>query len=391
MLKYRSWDFRVSKTWQWSSIIVPFITTRLAWALIALFTRGNLPVNPTYAEYAQRGYFLSRFFLIDIWSHWDGRWYFSIAKHGYLPPAEITESFSNLAFFPLYPYLARATGWLGIPLPDSVLLLWGIILSNLFFLAAAVLLHQIATHHLGFDPDQARRAVVLMFAFPSAFFFSSFYPESLFLFLTAAGFFMGLTGRWAWAAVCAALALVTRPQGGLVALSIAWLYFESHGWKPRAIRPDILWFGLVPLPLILHLYHLYRLTGDFFAPIHSQFAWGRSQYGLLEGIWLNVSGPTLDVFKIDALLLLFFLGCGVYLMIRWPARSYGLFVVLLCLMPPATGLLVSVSRFLAVAFPVFLLLGQKLKEGAGFQVLCGIWFSLQIIYLAAWVNYFWIA
>ncbi len=152
-----------------------------------------------------------------------------------------------------------------------------------------------------------------------------------------------------------------------------------------------IWFGLVPLPLILHLYHLYRLTGDFFAPIHSQFAWGRSQYGLLEGIWLNVSGPTLDVFKIDALLLLFFLGCGVYLMIRWPARSYGLFVVLLCLMPPATGLLVSVSRFLAVAFPVFLLLGQKLKEGAGFQVLCGIWFSLQIIYLAAWVNYFWIA
>jgi len=391
LFRLRSRASALPNTWQWAVVIVPFLATRLAWVTAALFARGSLPVNPSYAQYAERGYFLSRFFLIDMWTHWDGRWYFSIAKHGYTPPAGLSASYSNLAFFPLYPSLARFTGWFGLPLPDSALLLWGVLLSNLFFLASAVLLYQLAVHRLGFDPSSARRALVLIYAFPSAFFFSSFYPESLFLFLTAAGFWLGLSGRWAGAAVCAALAMVTRPQGVLTALALGWLYMETHGWKLRAIRPDALWFALVPLPLLLHLWHLYRLTGDFLAPLHAQSAWGRGQYGLLQGIWLNLSGPALDVFKIDALLLLLFLACGVYMLIRWPVKAYGLFVVLVCLMPLSTGLLVSVSRFLAAAFPVFLFLGQKLKGGAAYQVLTGVWFALQIIYLAAWVNYYWIA
>lgn len=370
---------------------MPFLATRLAWVVVALFTRGSLPANPSYPEYVERGYFLSRFFLIDIWTHWDGRWYFTIAKHGYAQNTGTSLAYSNLAFFPLYPYLARASGWLGIPLPDSLLLLWGIVLSNLCIIAGAALLYRLATARLGFAPPAARRALVLLFVFPAAFFYSAFYPESLFFLLAVASFSLALDQRWAAAAACAALALVTRPQGLLVALVVTWLYMEVRQWKLRQIKADVLWLGLLPLPILLHLYYLYRLTGDFLAPIQAQAAWGRGQYGLLEGLWLNLSGPALDVYKIDALLLLLFLGCGIYMLVRWPVKAYGLFVIVACLIPLATGLLVSVSRFLAVLFPVFLLLGEKLQGGFNYRALRAGWFALQTIYLAAWVNYFWIA
>ena len=160
------------------------------------------------------------------------------------------------------------------------------------------------------------------------------------------------------------------------------------------ISADVLWFSLTPLGLAAHLYHLYRISGEFFAPFLAQRAWGRLQYGFLEGLRLNLEAPVLDVFKIDALLLVLFLGCGVYLLLRRGSRmprAFGLYVLLMSVIPVATGSLVSVSRMLAVIVPVFFLLGEKLEHSEWFGMLCGLWFALQVIYFAGWANYYWIA
>lgn len=377
--------------WLWDSILFPFLLTRLTWLLVAYFAAGNLVPNPSYPTYSGRGYFLTRIFPLDIFTRWDSFYYLSIVKHGYRAAADITTTTSSIPFFPLYPYLVKSLGWLGLNLPDGFYILTGLLLSNLLFLAAAVLLHRLITGPLGFDETAAHRALTLLMVFPASFFFSSFYPESLFLFLVLAGFSFAQRDRWLPAALCAALLVLTRPQGVVAAAALAWFYMEKRAWKLRLIRADVLWFALAPIALLLHAAHLYQITARPLAFIDAQLAWGRNSGGVLNGLWVNINGPALDVFKIDLLLVSVFLLISLYLLWKWQVKAYGVFALLMCLMPLSTGSLVSVSRFLVVIFPVFILLGEKLSHRQGYTALRAVWFALQIVYFAAWVNYYWIA
>ncbi len=166
--------------WFWKSILFPFVVTRSLWVLVAYFAAGNYLPNPSYETYIKRGYFLTRIFPLDIFARWDSRWYFSIIKDGYQAPAHWGTSSSNMAFFPLYPYLVKSLGWFGLDLPNGYYILFGLILSTLCFLASAVLLYRLITGPLGLRHATAQRALGLLFVFPASFFFSSFYPESLF-------------------------------------------------------------------------------------------------------------------------------------------------------------------------------------------------------------------
>ncbi len=184
--------------WFWSVILFPFLVTRAIWILVAYFAYNNYLPNPSYLSYFKRGYFLTRIFPLDIFTRWDSKWYLSIIKTGYQASANFTTTYSNLAFFPLYPYLVKCVGWLGVQLPDSLYIFIGLLLSNLFFLASAALLYRLIISSLDFDEDIARRALTLLIVFPVSFFFSAFYPESLFLLLTLLGFTFAVEENWAW-------------------------------------------------------------------------------------------------------------------------------------------------------------------------------------------------
>ncbi len=379
-------------SWVWSVVLAPFIVTRLVWVLVAAFAQGVIQPNPTYLKYFQQGGQLTRVFLLDIFSHWDARFYLSIIKSGYSAQTDFANQYSNVAFLPLYPYLVKSVGWSGIHLPDSAYLAIGLLLSNLCFLAAMVLLYRLATRHLGLSETAARRGLALLFIYPASFFFSCFYTESLFLLLSLVGFTAAFERRWWQAGVAGALMALTRVQGLIAVAALGWIYMEARGWKLSRIRPDSLWFALAPAALLAHLTYLYTLTGRFLAPWEAQVAWERNKYGLLHGLWLQISSPSLDVFKIDGLLMLFFLACGVYLLWKTPFKSFGIYAILMCLLPVLTGMLISGTRYVAVVFPVFLLLGEKLDRRDGpYHLLLAAWFALQILYFAGWVNYYWVA
>jgi len=377
--------------WFWKSILFPFVVTRSLWVLVAYFAAGNYLPNPSYETYIKRGYFLTRIFPLDIFARWDSRWYFSIIKDGYQAPAHWGTSYSNMAFFPLYPYLVKSLGWFGLDLPNGYYILIGLILSNLCFLASAVLLYRLITGPLGLRHAAAQRALGSLFVFPASFFFSSFYPESLFLFLTLAAFTLALQEKWLLTGVCMALAVLARPQGVVLTFALAWLYMEKRYWRLQDIRPNVLWFALAPTALLLHFYTLYLKTGDFFAYFDATEAWGGVQASIFQNPLQNLQGLSLDVFKIDFILIILFLICSIYMLWKWPIKAYGIFALIMCIMPLATGLLVSMSRELVVIFPIFILLGEKLKRREGYLFLQAAWFALQIIYFVGSVNYYWIA
>lgn len=382
-------------SWFWKVVLAPFGITRLAWVLAAAFAQGNFLPNPTYAKYAQQGGQFTRIWLLDIFARWDARFYLSIIEQGYIAGADLANQYSNVAFYPLYPFLVKSIGWLGIHLPTAGYLAIGLLLSNLCFLGAMALLYRLAVEHCGLSEKAARRAILLLTVFPGGLFFSAFYTESLYLFLSLLGFWAAQEKRWWLVGVAGALVTLTRIQGLLVVGILGLMYLQSTGWRLKALRADILWFGLAPLAAAAHMFGLYRITGLALAPFQAQAAWGRGKYGFFEGLGLQLEAPVLDVYKIDALLLLFFLGCGIYLLLSRRSKigwALGLYAVLMCVIPVSTGLLISVSRFLAVVFPVFLLLGEALAERDELFGLCAaLLFTLQVIYFAGWTNYYWIA
>ncbi|HEY2981248.1 MAG TPA: mannosyltransferase family protein [Anaerolineales bacterium] len=380
-----------SARWFWDSIVFPFLVTRSIWELIAYFAYGNYLSNPSYPRYIERGYFLTRIFPLDIFARWDSSWYFSIIHDGYQPSADLTQAYSNLAFFPLYPYLVKSLGWFGLDLPNAYYILVGVVLSNLLFIAAMALLYRLIIMELGFDEGTAKRTLGLIFVFPASFFFASFYTESLFLFLAVAGFTYALQEKWMPAGVIAALAVLTRSQGVVLLLALAWLYVEKRGWRWREVRPTILWFTLAPLVLLLHFYYLYLKSGRIFAVFEAMSAWGRLGVYNMGDPFRNLVNPWLDVFKIDLVFALLFLACSAYILWKWPYKAFGIFALLMCFLPLYTGLLVSVSRYMVIIFPVFILLGEKLKNQNAYDALRAVWFALQIVYFAGWVNYYWIA
>lgn len=377
--------------WFLDSVLLPFALTRFIWVLTAYFAYGNYVTNPGYEKYYQQGWFLTKYFILDIFARWDARWYLSIIREGYVPSADLTQYYSNLAFFPLYPYIVKSLGWLGLDLPNAYYILTGLLLSNLLFIASAALLYRLAAVELGMDAGAAGRALGLLFVFPAGFFFGSFYTESLFLFLAVLGFTFALREDWRGVGITAALAVLTRSTGAALLLALGWLYMEKRGWRLREVRPSAGWLLLAPLALGAHFFHLYRVSGRPLAIFEAMSAWGRiSVYNLSEPL-RNLGRPVLDVFKIDLVLFLLFLLCGLYILWKWKWKAFGIFAVLLCLLPVYTGLLVSVSRYMAVIFPVFLLLGQRLEDRRIYDALRAVWFALQVIYFAGFVNYYWIA
>lgn len=212
-------------------------------------------------------------------ARWDSVWYLTIAERGYGTEQEHAQA----AFYPLYPLLMRVLGWVvGSPLVA------GILISLACFLVALALLHQLAAQELG--ARDARGTVLLVAFFPTAFFFSAVYSESLFLLVSVGAFLAARNGRWAWAGALGGLAALTRNSGVLLLVPLALLFLYGPRadraalaavrgparWRPRhPLTPQVLWLALVPLGLGLYLGWCAVALGDPFAPYHAQALWLR--------------------------------------------------------------------------------------------------------------------
>ncbi|CAL9399350.1 glycosyltransferase family 39 protein [Streptomyces sp. enrichment culture] len=150
-------------------------------------------------------------------ARWDSLWYTRVAELGYgyevrLPNGDVH---SNLAFFPLLPWLERALHAVSpLSYADA-----GLAVSLLASLAAAWGIFAVA------DRVYGRRAgvcaVLLWAVLPVGIVQSMAYSESLFTALAAWSLYAVLTGRWVTAGALAALAGLTRPVG-LAVVAAVW-------------------------------------------------------------------------------------------------------------------------------------------------------------------------
>lgn len=363
--------------------------------LLAGWIANYFQKNPVYQTYIDQGFQFTPHWLIDMWSRWDAGWYLSIAGGGYSPGADLGNAYSNMAFFPLYPCLVRAmTFWL----PDSaqsvgVLLLAGLILSNLCFLMSMLMLYFLTRRLIGAE-KVAERTVVLTLCLPAAFIFSAFYTESLYLFLTLAVCIAAEDDRWFLSAIFASLAALTRANGFVIVVIPAWIYLSRRKWNFRRIGWRWLWFLLVPLAIAGHFATLYRITGDFFAFFQAQKAWSRGQVTPLQIVIeflaaLNDELPQIGI--LDRIAYVSYAAVTIWALVKEERlRAYMAYAAALVAVYGASGLMYSQTRYTLVVFPVAIFIASRFRDEKKFYLTCAVLAMIQVLLWIGWTNYYWI-
>ena len=365
------------------SVRVTLVSRVLVWvaglAALALFGKNGAYIaafDPSHLAEPFHATVLNELFAPA--ARWDSVWYLAIAHHGYY-------SRQATAFFPLYPLLIRG----GTALFGSAILV-GTLISLASMVAGLIILYRLVALEIG-EPE-ARVTVALLAFFPTAFFFSAVYTESLYLALSVGAIYAARLDRWAWAGLLGTLAAATRSSGILIVVPLALLYFYgprantrariSRSWSEPRYRPtrSLLWLGLIPLGTAGYLAYLAVAHNDPLAPfqVESQY-WGREFAGLYGAVWDAIKALPGDVRRvwtgnsppwgeqdplsvadhglIDFAFLAFAL---VGLIASWRRLPFAYFAYTLALLaeglsyPTQMDALVSFPRYLLVMFPIFI-------------------------------------
>jgi hypothetical protein len=316
--------------------------------------------------------------LFLTFAQWDAGWFLRIADRGYDVPA-------TTAFFPVYPLLVRAFGF--VLRSDLVA---AVLVSLVAAGVAAVLVWRIARRAAG--EAVARDAVLLLALYPVAFVFTSAYSDGLFLAL-AAGSFLAAMQRRSWlAGLLGGLAVGTRLVG--LALLPALVYLLRP--RGRSARELVALVPLLLLPAALALYALYleRQFGDAFVFATAQDVfWQRSTspLGPIGGLWESVAAgyhgaaelllhlprelgapdgfPERDRYAVWNVVHLLLLAAALWLTwVAWRRLgvALGLYAVALdvALLSATVEVfpLASFPRYLLANFPLFIALAAVLRE-----------------------------
>lgn len=201
--------------------------------------------------------------LFTAWERFDALWFLRIATAGY------TEGDGSAAFFPLYPMLIRIAS----PVLGGHPLAAGILISNAAFLGALIVLYFLTASE--FDEPVARRTILYLAIFPTAYFFLAPYSESLFLLLVVTSLWAARRRKWAVAGVAGALAAATRNVGVLLILPLALEAVLQHRERGDRLATRLLWSAAVALGTIAYLVFWQGFGGDALAPVHQQTTWQR--------------------------------------------------------------------------------------------------------------------
>jgi hypothetical protein len=315
---------------------------------------------------------------------WDSEFYLSVATSGYDDPAvrAIPADFAwynrqfciagtdancysmSYAFFPLY---SGATRLVALPIsllgltPIARSTLAAVIVSLLGSLGAMVGLYFLSRTSLG--EDGGVRAAFYLLIFPSGFFLAQVYAEGLYIGLLFGSLAFLSARKWPWAALLAALAVWTRPGGGLLLLpmGMVWLMDKpwQEGWKPALLR------GLAALtPVVAYgLWVSTRLADNFFLVEKLWFGRGLLSLGPSLEAWgqaipsMFQASPSTTIYYLleFAAIVLAVVACLLLWKERPELSAFGLAMIVFAF---TTGSAQGMVRYVLPAAPLFWVLAR---------------------------------
>jgi hypothetical protein len=279
---------------------------------------------------------------------WDGSHYLFLSESGYVHGA------ASCAFYPLLPFLIRAFSF--FTLGDH--LLAGLIVCNVASLFGWFLFHRLVAER--FDQKTATLALVLLLAYPGALFFQFVYSESL-CFLLLMILWWGLQRkRWGVVLAASVLVVLARPVGIFCVVPLTW-----HLWRNRVPWRQW-WCATGPLlGWVAYFLVMKALTGNPWEGFDAQKYFNTHSVAnfldlpkFLDALiqptaWHNYRGSFLD--RAFVVLLI---SC---LPVIWKLdQTLFWWAVCLGVLPAITGTFASSTRFVTLAFPMFIALGALL-------------------------------
>ncbi|MFF4955193.1 hypothetical protein [Streptomyces chattanoogensis] len=328
-------------------------------------------------------------------ARWDSLWYTRVAEQGYGYTVQLANGdvHSNLAFFPLLPWLERGLAAVSPLSPADA----GMVVAWLASLAAAWALY--ATGERVHGPRAGVALAALWAALPVGIVQSMAYSESLFTALAAWGVHAVLTGRWVTAGVLASLAGLTRPVGVAVVAAV-WVTAAVTVWRGRdggagGIRATLRAHrGLLPGVLLAPLgwcgFFLWvgAHEGSFTGYLDVQGGWGNGFDGGLafaRFLWQLPPAAGLGL-ALGVALVIWLHVHGVRRGQPLPLAVYGGVVLLLAL--TAKGYFGSKPRLMMPAFPLLLPLAAGLAKWRPVRawLVVGLVAAGSAVYGAFWLN-----
>jgi hypothetical protein len=189
------------------------------------------------------------------WQQWDTGWFLRIAAAGYFSP-------QSANFLPFYPLLVRLFGGK---------LISGLAVSSLSALVGFWYTARLAARELGGE-DSALRTLVVLAAYPFAFFFFAAYSEATFLAGVAATLYYAREGAWGKASVAGVATGLTRVTAVALVVPIAWEVARRSGFRlpRRGLLLQALAVLAVPIGLGVFAGYCWYRFGDPLLFVHSQ-------------------------------------------------------------------------------------------------------------------------
>lgn len=322
--------------------------------------------------------------LLNPWAQFDGRAYLDIAKNGY------NYNFNNLGnfgWFPIYPLLIKVFSFIGYDLA-------AFLIPNIFSIGVITLLYLLFKQEFS---DKITKKAILYFAiFPTAYFLSVMYSESIFLFFVLLTFYFARRDQWLYAGIAGFLASLTRLPGIVLFLPVMYLYAQKHDFDLKKAKHDLLFVFLIPLGLAVFLGYMFMITGDPFNPFHGlalnqkQFTspWTTLVTGE-DGLWtiINQSNCGSLVARADCVyhafnftIAIIFTTLGL-LSLKYLKRDYSIYFLATMAIVLFSNTLQGVSRFVLVIFPAFALIPILEEKYPKFSLLVKAAMVLSIILL----------
>jgi hypothetical protein len=306
-------------------------------------------------------------FLVGM-CRWDCEWYVRLAEGGYDPfPTPKMLNAGNWAFFPLYPMMVGALSALtGL---QTIVAATG--LSIVLSIGAA----RVAWPLLGKDLRAYTLFSVFLLAGPFSIYFTTFFTEVLFLFLTVCVFAALRQRQFLLAGVLAGLLSATRIVGVFIVFAILWEMWRAHResggtWRDFVpaivLKPDwLLALAVAPMGLFAYMFYLHMIIGDALAFSHVQRAWGRPMGNPVVFIWNALTAMPRDSWiptPSQHLAVATLVGYGLIVMLILRKRFDMAIYAAIALTLPLFAGMASMLRFVAGLAPMPLMLSELLAK-----------------------------
>ena len=190
-------------------VITIFIIAKILVITTGFLAHYLIPVESTNRQIRSDNIFL------NPWAQYDAGAYLDIAENGYNMEYNGT---GNYSWYPLYPLMIIMLGFLGYPLA-------AFLISNVFSLLAIIVLYLLIKKEFG--PEITEKTVFYLLLFPTAYFFTAMYTESLFLFLAVAMFYFARQDKWLLVGTLGFMISLSRMQGALLFIPMLYMYLST--------------------------------------------------------------------------------------------------------------------------------------------------------------------